>query len=982
VRASQEERGDGRYWIRTPVYWSAPGSSPSCRRPECPDPAPRKSPSIWSIWSWTGGRTHGHHVAADRHGHVPVHRHRGQHPTLALARHDALLRAAIQTHSGHVFKTIGDAFCVAFPTPADALAAAVDAQLGLHAEPWGRYFPPTKGGREVAGRDEGRPPPRRRPGAERRHAEPGEAARASARECPLRVRMALHAGAVEHREGDYFGAPLNRVARLLAAGHGGQVLLSQATCDLVRQALPSGVSLRDLGAHRLKDLRQPEQIAQLLHPDLPQDFPPLRSLEAFAHNLPAQLTSFVGREREMAEVRRLLRSTRLLTLTGAGGCGKTRLALQVAADLLEQYADGVWLVELAALADPALVPQTVAAALGVREQPGRSLTETLSGYLRRKSLLLLLDNCEHLLAACSHLAESLLRSCPNLRILASSREGLGIAGETAYRVPSLSLPDLQRLPSVDALTQFEAVRLFVERAGAALPSFALNDGNAPAVASVCRRLDGIPLAIELAAARVKALPVEKIAERLDDRFRLLTGGSRTALPRQQTLRALIDWSYDLLSEAERALLRRLSVFAGGWTLEAAEVVCADDEPTSDRPTTKAQPLVVGRDDVLEVLTQLVDRSLVQYEEPDTREAGGGEARYRLLETVRQYGRDRLLESGEAEGIRWQHARLFLALAEKRGDPGLAVPAELAREHDNLRAALEWFESQQDGSFALRLTDALGSLWLGRGHLAEGREYLARVLSRVDTAEPTAARARALDLAGMLAGASGDYGPEQQLHEECLAIYRALGDRLGIAGSLQNLAYAARNVGDYTRARALTEQSLEVAAETGDKGLLVYVLSFGGYIIVEQGDHAVARTHLERSLAISREIGDKPHPMAHFALALVDRAQGDFAPARAHLWESLAHQRDSGFQRFIPNTLISLAGLEAALGQAERAARLFGAADVLREAMGVRLSVSEREAYERDIAVARSALGEGPFAAAWAEGQAMTLRQAVAYALAG
>jgi tetratricopeptide (TPR) repeat protein len=430
------------------------------------------------------------------------------------------------------------------------------------------------------------------------------------------------------------------------------------------------------------------------------------------------------------------------------------------------------------------------------------------------------------------------------------------------------------------------------------------------------------------------------------------------------------------------------VFAGGWTLEAAEVVCADPVANSQSPGVSEDEglpslptayCLLPTDDVLELLTQLVDRSLVQYEEPDTR-AAGGEARYRLLETVRQYGRDRLLESGEAEGIRWQHARLFLALAEELGEPGLAVPAELAREYDNLRAALEWFEAQQDGSFALRLAAALGSLWLGRAHLAEGREYLARVLSRVDTAEPTSARARALELAGMLAGASGDYGPEQRLHEECLAIYRSLGDSLGIAGSLQNLAYAARNVGDYARARALTERSLEVAAEAGDKARLVYVLAFGGYIIVEQGDHAVARAHLERSLAISREIGDTPHPMAHFALALVDRAQGDFAPARAHLWKSLAHQRDSGFQRFIPNTLISLAGLEAALGQAERAARLFGAADVLREAMGVRLSVSERDAYDRDIAVARSALGEGPFAAAWAAGRAMSLDDAIHCAL--
>src|SRR5437016_886728 len=343
----------------------------------------------------------------------------------------------------------------------------------------------------------------------------------------------------------------------------------------MREHLPADVSLRDLGLHRLKDLQQPEHLFQLLHPALPADFPPLRSLEAFAHNLPRQLTSFIGREREMAEIRRLLSTTSLLTLTGSGGCGKTRLALQVAADLVEAYAEGVWLVELAALADPALVSQTVASALGVREEPGRPLWETLRDYLRPKALLLLLDNCEHLLSACAQLADHLLRSCSRLRILASSREGLGIAGELTYRVPSLAMPGAGERPSAQRLAEYEAVQLFRERAAFHQPTFTVTERNAGVVAQVCQRLDGIPLAIELAAARVKALPVEQIAARLDDRFRLLTGGSRTALPRQQTLRALIEWSYDLLSEAECVLLTRLAVFSGGWTLEAVEQVASD-----------------------------------------------------------------------------------------------------------------------------------------------------------------------------------------------------------------------------------------------------------------------------------------------------------------------------------------------------------------------------------------------------------------------
>ncbi|HZO88686.1 MAG TPA: adenylate/guanylate cyclase domain-containing protein, partial [Chthonomonadaceae bacterium] len=443
-----------------------------------------------------------------------------QHPEAmrsALARHDVLLQEAIEQHSGHVFKTIGDAFCAAFDAAPSALAAALSAQRALASEDW----------------------------------------QAPIR---LRVRMALHTGAAEARGGDYFGPPLNRVARMLAAGHGGQVLLSQAACDLLGDALPEGVSLRDLGRHRLRDLQQSEHLYQLLHPNLPADFPPLRSLEAFAHNLPVQLTSFIGREKEMEEIKRLLSTAHLLTLTGSGGCGKTRLALQVAADRVEEYADGVWLVELAAIADLGLVPQTVAVALGVSEEPNRPLGETLANYLRPKSLLLVLDNCEHLLTACAQLADTLLRTCPKVRILASSREGLGLLGEALYHVPSLSLPDEKRLPTLEQLSQYEAVRLFVERAVLSRPDFAVTAQNAASVVQICSRLDGIPLAIELAAARARALAVEQLAQRLDDRFRLLTGGSRTALPRQQTLRALIDWSYDLLSEAERTLLRRLSVF--------------------------------------------------------------------------------------------------------------------------------------------------------------------------------------------------------------------------------------------------------------------------------------------------------------------------------------------------------------------------------------------------------------------------------------
>lgn len=455
---------------------------------------------------------------------------------LAVARHDEIASQVIEEGGGRLVKSRceGDSIFAVFPLATDAIATACKLQVAFRKEDW-----PQK--------------------------------------TPLKVRMSLHTGEAQEREEDYFGSAVNRTARLRAIAHGGQIVISLTTEELVRDTLRDGIGLRDLGSHRLKDLQRPEQVFQVLHPELPEDFPSLRSLDSMPNNLPQQVTSFIGREKEIADVLGLFKTTRLLTLTGSGGAGKTRLAMQVAADVLDDYDDGVWLVELAALTDPALVPQAVAQAMGVREEPGRAILATLSDYLKPKQVLVLLDNCEHVLGACAQLCDHLLRQCPNLYFLATSREGLNIAGETTYRVPSLSLPDARVKPIPEVLGQYEAVRLFIERAQAAQPGFEVNDQNAPALAQLVTRLDGIPLAIELAAARVKALSVDQINQRLDDRFRLLTGGSRTALPRQQTLRALIDWSYDLLTPQEQTLLRRLSVFAGGWTLEAAEAVCSDPD---------------------------------------------------------------------------------------------------------------------------------------------------------------------------------------------------------------------------------------------------------------------------------------------------------------------------------------------------------------------------------------------------------------------
>ena len=479
-----------------------------------------------------------------------------------------------------------------------------------------------------------------------------------------------------------------------------------------------------------------------------------RSPERPPHNLPTELSSFVGREKELTEVRRLLENNRLLTLTGSGGCGKTRLALAAASELVERFEDGVWMVELASLAEPSLVPQAVAFTLGVRERPGSSLTEALSDYLRTRKLLLILDNCEHLIEACAELVEALLRSCPGLRVLATSREALGITGEIAWPVPSLSLPDLRRLPDLESLPRYESARLFVERTAAVRPNFTLTEQNAPAVAQVCYRLDGIPLAIELAAARTKVLSVEEISARLDDSFRLLAAGSRTAMPRQRTLHATMDWSHELLGQKERVVFRRLSVFAGGFTLEAAESVCAGEE--------------LQRDEVLELLSQLVDKSLVVAQERD------GTARYRLLETIRQYGRERLEEAGEAAQVREQHAGYYLALAEEaepelKGDRQVTWLERLETEHDNLRVAMAWLLGTR--RVGVGREARLGAVAVSGGYAPtspkDGDRWSRRCRREGSAAMSASARAKALFVAGMMANYQGDHLSAEPLVQESL-----------------------------------------------------------------------------------------------------------------------------------------------------------------------------------------------------------------------
>jgi predicted ATPase/class 3 adenylate cyclase/Tfp pilus assembly protein PilF len=925
---------------------------------------------------------------------------------LALARHDDLLREAIERHNGHIFKVLGDAFCVAFHTAPEALNTVLDAQKALISEPW--------------------------PAA-----------------VTLKVRMALHAGPTELRDNDYFGQPVNRVARLLDVAHEGQVLISAVARELVRDGLPSGCSLLNLGEHRLRDLNHPETVYQLLHSDLPADFPAPKSLNNLevGNNLPLQATSFIGREKAIAEISALLAKSRMLTLTGAGGSGKTRLALQIAVEVLERYPDGVWLAELAPLGEPDLVPQIVAHAVAISEQPGKNLQQTLLESMKSKKLLLLLDNCEHLIAACAQLTAALLRTCPNITVLATSRKALNIVGEQTYTVPSLTLPDAGLTISGESLSRYEAVRLFIERAQLVKPDFAVTDTDTAALAQVCRRLDGIPLAIELAAARVRALTVEDINTRLDNCFRLLTGGSRTAVPRQQTLRALIDWSYDLLSEQEKMLLNRLSVFSGGWTLAAAEQVSSGES--------------IEDWEVLDLLTGLVDKSLVI---ADTQ---GATTRYRLLETVRQYARERLVESGESVESGTRHRDYFLALAEAispklGGSEQASWLAVLEEEHDNLRLVLNFCLEDPDGAEAgLRLAGALQRFWLTRGHLSEGRQHLAAALSRPVGPERLHARAAALNGSGVLALRQSDYATARAHHQESLDIYREQGDKRGIAHSLNNLGNVAHDQGDYARARMMHQESLEIRRELGDKQGIAASLGNQGNVALRQGDYTAARIMYEEclatfrelgnrwgvaaalnslgnvahdqgdystacilhreSLTIERELGDKPgianslNNLGNATLLLSDYneacvlhqeslairrelgdrwgiagslenlgiaayRQGDFAAAHILYRESLAIRRELGDMRGIAEALDSHAALAYQEHRTTHAVQLWGALMSLREAIGLYKPQNEREEYEQQLAHARAALGEDAFAAAWDEGNAMPWEQAVALAL--
>jgi predicted ATPase/class 3 adenylate cyclase len=837
-----------------------------------------------------------------------------------LEDHNRLLRGAIREAGGKDLRTEGDSFFAVFRSASAAVVAAASAQRALAAHSW---------------------PP----------------------EVTIRVRMGMHTGEGTVGGDDYVGLDVHRAARIAAAGHGGQVLLSSATSELVRPSLPDGMGLRDLGRHRLKDLARPERIVQLTIAGLPAEFPPIRSLET-PTNLPMQRTSFVGRKREVARVRNHLRGPGLLTLTGPGGSGKTRLALQTAGELMEDYRDGVFLVELAAINDPRLVPSTIADAVGARAEGVRPVLDTLKDHVRDREMLLILDNFEQVLAAASVVSD-LFTAAPGLRVLATSREPLHVSGENEFAVPPLKLPDVRETPTLKRLMRNESVALFVNRATAIDSGFRVTEANAQSVAELCRRLEGLPLAIELAASRVKVLSPEAILERLENRLELLTGGPVDLPARQRTLREAIGWSYDLLDEPERAVFRRLSVFAGGWTLEAAEAV------------TKHGAEVGGN--LLGILGSLIDKSLVE-----RAQASSEALRFGMLETIREYAAERLDAAGEAHATRDRHASRFLDLAEAaephlRGVDQKRWLDHLEVEHDNVRAALRRAIDAGHHEAALRLVGALWRFWQLHGHLDEGRRWTEEVLTLPGSAGRTAHRARALTALGGVAYWQEDLSTTEAAYEEALAIAQDLGDRLARAEGLYNLSFIPAYQGDFKRAVAIVRESQTMFEELGvPRGVAdtVWLLAIVARL---EGDNSTARARAEESLAMHRQIGDRFGTTdALHVLGRIALADGDLDTAGKSFLEALAYDEEVGNRTGMGIVLDNMAALASAEGQHLRAVRLGGASEAIKEAAGGHAPPPFIDLPDPREA-ARVVLGDAAIAAAWEEGGGMTLDQALAHA---
>ncbi len=874
---------------------------------------------------------------------------------ISHARHDEILHEAIESNHGYIFQIVGDSFSAAFHNALDGLHAVCSAQRALEAEAWGET------------------------GA-------------------IKVRMGLHTGRAEvSSNGNYEGYTiLASTQRVMSAAHGGQSLLTQTTCDLLQNALPGDITLHDMGEHRLKDLHAPLRLYQVNAPDLQQNFPAIKSLDTQPNNLPIQLTSFVGREKEIAEIKTSLNSSRLVTLTGSGGTGKTRLSIEVGAQELAHFTNGVWMIELAPLSDPAQIIPALAEVFGLQESPFNSLANLVTDYLRDKKLLLILDNCEHLIQGCARLADDLLHHCINLKILASSREALGIAGELAYHTPSLA--------------EAESTRLFVERARAANPKFVLTNSNRSAIQQICGRLDGIPLAIELAAARTKLLSMEQIATHLDDMFRLLIGGSRTALPRQQTLRALIDWSYDLLSEDEQQLLRNASVFIGGWTLDALEAV-ADDPNT------------------IEHLEGLVNKSLVATEERND------EMRYFMLETIRQYAREKLFEAKQSSAARDRHFIYFDELSEKMWDMfrsayNEALANRLNDEVENFRAALDWgLEKHVEEAVRLAANFCTFLQWLGRS--AEGVAFVQSAVERAQALPPAADEsantvrqkliARALFTQGVAGTMLGNFPLAKRVLKEAIAISRVTGDkqilgysllyyfgtttfvpapdgdeaalegfniftkeiddRLGFSMAYLSSAMIATRRGDEIETQKYYGKLREMATDAPDSYLVGFLLVGLGLNESVQGHYTAAQQIFEDGLNLFQRVRNPDFQrIMQSELGHVARRVGSLNEAKAIYRETIRGWQNSGNRGAIANQLECFAFLAIAEEDPHRAAKLLGAAEALREKAQSQMTDQELAEYNKSLAQLRAMLAEVELNARWAEGRALTMEQAIKLAL--
>ncbi len=822
----------------------------------------------------------------------------------ALQRQRGLLRAAFERHSGHEFGTEGDAHFVAFARAVDAVRAAADAQRALAAHAW--------------------------PEGER-----------------IRVRIGLHTCEATVTGSNYVGIGVHRAARISATGHGGQIVLSQTTCDLLED--DPDVTFVDLGAHRLKDFAQPQRLYQLIGPDLPREFPPLRTPEERRTNLPARLAPLFGRESELESIRALVRraDARLVTLTGPGGTGKTRLALQAAADLLDDFAGGAYVVMLQAIREPDLLLPTIAQSLGVREAAGQSLT----AYLAPKEILLVLDNFEQIIGGAPTLAD-LLAQAPQVRAIVTSREPLHIAGEQVFPVPPLSLPDPRRVGTPDGLSGYASVRLFVERAQSVQPAFRITRENAGEVAELCVRLDGLPLAIELAAARVSLLSPVAMLKRLGDRLKLLTGGSRDAPQRQQTLRNTLLWSHELLTAGERAMFARLSVFVGGFTLEAAEAVC---------------------DAEIDVVAALVDRSMVRRD---------GD-RFGMLETIREFALEQLQAGEDVDSIRARHSSWFAALAEEahaqRWHDDKARLDVLEREHDNLRAALDDLRSR-DAHRALRLAGALGWFWHLHSHFGEGSRRLAEVLAA--SSEPGVARARALAAAGEIAAWSGDLAKARPLIQEAVALWRADGQTREVACALIDLGWGCFFVGD-ADARRYMEEGLRLQQSVGDPLLVNRARTGLLQVLVSLGELDIVEPMAREALAVAQQTRDlRSEHFAHHFLADCPLIRGDCGTAAPRYRRALELAVELGDRAETATEIQGVAMAAAGCGEAARALRLAGAAAAEFDALAIDLSgiVFWSALLTRYLDPARAALGPEAASAVWEEGRRTPFDQAIALAL--